>query len=72
MYINIDRPLSSWQAVQICLHYLSPEAGLKWTAAVPGPELTDAQSQPGESSPTEATHAYIDTHMANLYMVKVT
>jgi len=54
------------------LHYLSPEAGLKWTAAVPGPELTDAQSQPGESSPTEATHAYIDTHMANLYMVKVT
>lgn len=47
--------------MQICLHYLSPEAGLKWTAAVPGPELTDAQSQPGESSPTEATHAYSET-----------
>lgn len=47
--------------MQICLQYLSPEVGLKWTAAVPGPELTYAQSQPGESSPTEATLGYSET-----------
>lgn len=58
--------------MQIFLQYLSPEAVLKWIAAVQGPELTDAQSQPGESLPTEATHGYIVRHLTNSYMVKVT
>lgn len=54
------------------MQYLSPEAVLKWIAAVPGPELTDAQSQPVESLPTEATHGDIVRRLTNSYMVKVT
>lgn len=59
--ITINKPLSSSQAVQRFWQYLSPEAGLKWTAGGPGLELIGAQSQLDESSPLKAINNYSRT-----------